>query len=104
MKISVNDQELFALSDVQRKVICNDIHEDEFDADMKRRLQYILIHKYEQCFKRLKEEWEPKLAQRVEAVPTNADALAQLIFAQSDYKCRKQRENAAKVDAEKLSA
>lgn len=95
MKISVNDQELFILSETQRKVICNDIHEDEFDADMKRRLQYILMHKYEQCFKRLKEQWEPKLASRVESVPTNPDALAELIFAQPDYACRKTREQQA---------
>lgn len=101
MKISVTDksgnsQELFALSEIQCKVICNDIHEDEFDADMKRRLQYILIHKYEQCFKRLKAEWEPKLAQRMDSMPTDADKLAELIFSQEDYKCRKQREEAAK--------
>ncbi len=92
MKISVNEQELFTLSEVQRKVICNDIHEDEFEEDMKRRLNWVLMHKYEQCFKRLKEEWEPILAQRVDAVPTNPEALAQLIFAQEDYKCRKQRD------------
>lgn len=92
MKISVNEQELFSLSEVQCKVICNDIHQDEFEADMKRRLQYILMHKYEQCFKRLKEEWEPILAQRVDAVPTDANKLAELIFSQPDYKCRKARE------------
>lgn len=104
MKISVNDQELFTLSEVQCKVICNEINADEFEADMKRRINYILMHKYEQCLKRLKEEWESKLAQRVDAVPTNADALAELIFAQEDYKCRKQREEATRVEAAKLGA
>lgn len=99
MKISVNEQELFSLSEVQCKVICNDIHEDEFEADMKRRLNWVLMHKYEQCFKRLKEEWEPKLAQRVDAVPTDANKLAELIFSQPDYKCRKQREEAAQLGA-----
>jgi len=96
MKISVNEKELFSLSEVQCKVICNDIHQDEFEADMERRLQYILMHKYEQCFKRLKEEWEPKLAQRIDTIPTDADKLAELIFSQEDYKCRKQREEASK--------
>lgn len=97
MKISVNDQDLFTLSDVQCKVICNDIHADEFDADMKRRVQYILMHKYEQCFKRLKAEWEPKLAQRMDALPTDADKLAELIFSQEDYADRKKREDATKL-------
>lgn len=96
MKIKVNDQDLFELSPTQKKVICNDIHEDEFDADMKRRLQYILTHKYERCMERLKNEWIPKLRQRLDSIPTNDDALAEIIFNQPDYQCRKTRENAAK--------
>jgi len=93
MKISVDDRELFKLSETQKKVIKNDIHEDQFDDDMKRRLQYVLSHKYEQSFERLKKEWEPKLAQRVPSLPTDKDALAELIFAQPDYKSRKSRES-----------
>jgi len=96
MKISVNGQDLFELSDIQKKVICNDIHEDIFEQDMKRRLEYILKHKYERCLMRLKQEWEPKLASRVEALPTNADKFAELVFAQPDYLCRKKREDLAK--------
>lgn len=92
MKISVNNQELFTLSETQKKVIKNDVHEDEFDADMKRRLQYILMHKYDQCFDRLKREWEPKLAERMALIPTNRDEFAELVFSQSDYKGRKARE------------
>jgi hypothetical protein len=91
MKISVDDQELFRLSDVQKQVIKNDIHEDDFEADMRRRLQYILTHKYEQCFERLKKEWEPKLAKKMALIPTNPDEFASLVFAQPDYKSRKQR-------------
>ncbi len=97
MKISVDDKELFTLSEVQKKVIKNDIHADEFDSDMKRRLHYILTHKYERCFERLKKEWEPKLRDRVKSIPTNFDELALLIFSQPDYKCRKTRELESKV-------
>lgn len=93
MKVSVDDKELFSLSETQKKVIKNDIHEDIFDEDMCRRLQYILTHKYERCFERLKNEWMPKLQQRIDSVPTDPDRLAELIFSQADYKCRKQREN-----------
>jgi len=91
MKIQVDGQELFELTDTQKKVIQNDIDLDEFDVDMKRRLQYILTHKYERCFERLQREWMPKLQQRVSSVPTDPDALAQLIFSQPDYKDRKSR-------------
>lgn len=92
MKISVDDKELFRLSEIQKKVIKNDIHEDEFEEDMKRRLNYVLTHKYEQCFKRLKEEWELKLQSRMSSVPTDNDAYAEIVFSQPDYKSRKQKE------------
>jgi len=93
MKISVNNKELFALSDIQKNVIKNDICSTVFDADMERRIQYSLMHKYEQCFKRLKEEWEPKLAANgVKSIPTDPDAFAELVFAQPNYKDRTARD------------
>lgn len=93
MKISVNDIELFTLSEVQKKVIKNDIHEDVFDDDMKRRLKYILTHKYERCFDRLKGEWDGKLASNgLKMIPTDKDEYALLVFSQPDYKSRSDRE------------
>lgn len=93
MKISVDGKDLFELNEMQCKVICNDIPEDIFEEDMKRRLQYILMHKYERCLERLKAEWMPKLAGRVDAVPTNDEKFAELVFAQSDYLCRQKRDS-----------
>lgn len=93
MKIAVNGQDLFELSEIQKKVIKNDIHEDIFDQDMKRRLQYILEHKYERCFARLKEEWDKKLeANGVKSIPLDKDEYAALVFAQPNYMCRKKRD------------
>lgn len=93
MKITVDGKQLFELSDTQKKVIKNDIHEDIFDADMKRRLEYIITHKYEQCFDRLKKEWDLKLKENgVKSVPTHADEYAQLVFSQPNYQDRKARE------------
>ena len=97
MKISVNDQELFTLSETKKKVIQNDIPSEIFDDDMKRRLQYILTHKYEQCFDRLKKEWDPKLAASgVAMIPTNPDAYAELVFSHASYKDRSKREKESK--------
>lgn len=89
MKISVNDIKLYELNETQKKVICNDIASSLFDEDMKRRLKWVLMHKYEQCFKKLHEEWMPILAQRMDSVPTDKDKFAQLVFSQPDYKCRR---------------
>jgi len=97
MKVKVDGVDLFELTETQKKVIKNEIPTEIFEEDMKRRLQYILNHKYEQCFKRLKSEWEPKLAASgVESIPTNKDAFAELVFSQTDYKDRSKREQEAK--------
>lgn len=92
MKISVDGNELYTLSETQKKVIRNDIHEDEFDQDMKRRLQWVLNHKYERCLERLKAEWMPKLKGRTASVPTDDEAFAELVISQPDYKSRKKRD------------
>ena len=62
-------------------------------GDMKRRLKYILMHKYEECFKRLKSEWEPKLIENgIKMIPTDPNELAELIFSQENYKDRSSRQ------------
>ena len=102
MKISVDGIELFELTETQKKVIQNDIHADLFDEDMKRRLQYILMHKYDRCFFRLKNEWDSKLAANgVAMIPTDPDEYAKLVFSQPNYKDRKQKEFEAAVIKER---
>lgn len=96
MKVSLDNQELYSLSETQKLVIQNDINLDEFESDMRRRLHWALNHKYEQCLDRLKAEWMPKLKTRVAAVPTNDEAFAQLVFSQPEYKSKKQRDLADK--------
>lgn len=94
MKISVDDKEVFQLSETQKKVIMNDINEDIFEEDMKRRLKYIIMHKYEECFKRLKSEWEPKLKSAgVSSIPLDDLAFAELVFSRPEYADRKSRES-----------
>lgn len=101
MKISVNDIELFTLSEVQEQVIKNDIHEDIFDEDMKRRLQWVLTTKYQSCFERLKKEWDSKLvANKVTSIPLDQDEYAQLVFSQPDYLSRKAREAQSEKEIE----
>jgi len=96
MKISVDGKELFTLTEVQKKVIKNEVLADIFEEDMKRRLHYIIMHKYEQCFKRLKAEWDSKLEKAgVESIPTNKDAYAELVFARPEYKDRAARDKLA---------
>lgn len=101
MKIQVNGKQVFELNPTQKKVIKNDIPSEIFEKDMERRARYIIEHKYEQCFKRLKEEWEPKLKGRVESFPADDDAFSELVFSQPDYESRSRREEKAKEDEKK---
>lgn len=98
MKISVDGVDLFELTEIQKSVIKNDIDTSIFDEDMKRRIQYILAHKYECCFKRLKQEWDSKLVDNgVAMIPTDPDAYAQLVFSQPNYKDRAARDAEAVI-------
>lgn len=108
MKISVNDELLFDFSEMKKKVIENDIPSEMLENDLKRRMHYILNHKYERCLERLKKEWEPKLKQRYASLPTNESELCTLIFSQPDYMKRSERLNReekeyVRVEAEKLA-
>ena len=92
MKIKYNEKEILNFNETKKKVLMNDIPSEEFDSDIERRLQYIISHKHEQCMKRLREEWMPKLqAKGVAQVPLDDDQLAELIFSQPEYKNRSQR-------------
>lgn len=93
MKISVNDVELFTLTEIQKQVIQNEVQAEIFEDDMKRRLQWVLMHKYEECFKSLKAEWDSKLASNgVSLIPTDPESYAALVFEQPNYKNRSQRD------------
>jgi len=91
MKVQVDGKDIYELSETQKKVIQNDIPLEIFEDDMKRRLHWVLNHKFERCYDRLKKEWEPKLASRMESLPTSAEAFCNLVFSQPDYKSRSQR-------------
>lgn len=57
------------------------------------RMTWILIHKYEKCLERLKNEWLPKLeAKGIAKVPADDEAFALLVFSQPDYKDRAARD------------
>ena len=86
MKISVNDQELFTLTPVQLQVLGDAINAP-LEEDLKRRIQYILIHKFEECMKAMKSHWIPKLqANGVKMIPLDNEDFAKLVFGQPDYK------------------
>lgn len=93
MKISINDKELFTVNDTQKKVIMDYIPSDSFEDDMKRRLQWVIMHLYEDAFKKLKERNEPLIIKNgIESIPTDPDKYAQLVFSLPQYQDREARD------------
>jgi len=99
MKVSVNDQEVFTLAEWEKDVIKNDIHADDFDADMKRRLEWVLKHKAEQCYIRFEKEWLEKLRAdpAVQSIPKSKEAFVALVKSRADYKDRAAKDAEAKA-------
>lgn len=94
MKITINDKYVIELSELQEKVIKTYVFDEEFIGDMIRRVDEAINGKYINCFKRLKDEWDPKLeVAGVSMIPTNKDEYAKLVFSQTDYKSRTQRDS-----------
>jgi hypothetical protein len=92
VKITVDGVEVYSLSDTQKDVIKNDIASEIFEKDMKRRVKWIVMHRYEQCFRALRAEWDSKLeANGVEIIPTDKDAYADLVFSQPGYEDKSAR-------------
>ena len=100
MKISVDDKELFTITDVQKNVIKDYISSEVFEDDIRRRLFWIINELHNEAFKKLKAKWEPILvSEGAESIPAKQEAFAELIFARPDYKDRSARDlEAAAVD------
>lgn len=94
MKISVNDQEVYTLAEWEKDVIKNDIDADNFDADMKRRLKWVLSHKVEQCYARFEKEWLEKLRNdpAVTSIPKSKADFIAMVKSRPDYKDRKAKD------------
>jgi len=97
MKVSVDGQPLFEINDIKMKVLSYVIPAEDLEEDLKRRLEYIISHKYEACLKKLKSDWEPKMkANGVKMLPLDDDEFANLVFSQPGYVGRMSRSDEEK--------
>lgn len=86
MKVTVNGVEILELTPIQEKIIKNEIPAEIFEEDMIRRLKWIVDRRFQQSFKQMKTDWDPKLeAAGVESIPASQEEYAQLVFSQPDY-------------------
>ena len=77
----------YTISDTDEKILLNDIHDvDEW-------IKLAIAGKINNCWKRLEQEWTPKLMNdpNIESIPANKDLYVEMITSRSDYQNRSQR-------------
>lgn len=93
MEIKINDEVILKLSDIQKKVLMNDISFDIFEEDIARRLCYIIMHKHDQSLKRLQEEWTPKFKDMGKnSIPLNDEKFCEMVFNTKGYEDKQTRQ------------
>ena len=93
MKKTVKYIELFTITPIQQQIMEYNINSDEWEDDMKRRLQWSIDVKLQDCINNLRNDWTPILiADGATSIPVYDEDFAALVFAHPDYKDRKSRD------------
>ena len=85
-----------SLTDLQQKILSNDLYNDTDNAGIDAWLQAAMDGKVNNCWKRMRTEWTQKLMDDesfTDAIPSNQADFVALVTARSDYKNRKTRDD-----------
>jgi hypothetical protein len=98
MLVKLDDEVLFEIDERMIKLLAHDLMDPL--QEIRRRLRWVIEHKSDQCFERLKKEWVEKLMNDadVQSIPANKRDFLDLVLAHKDYKNRVQRENLVSDD------
>ena len=86
-----------SLTDLQQKILSNDLYNAADNAGIDTWLQSAMDGKVNNCWKRFQQEWTTKLMNDdsfTDAIPSNQADFVALVTARSDYKNRKARDDA----------
>ena len=86
-----------SLTDLQQKILSNDLYNDTDNAGLDAWIQNAVDGKINNCWKRFRQEWTQRLmddSSFTDAIPSNQADFVALVTARSDYKNRKQRDDA----------
>ena len=89
-----------SITDLQQKILSNDLYNYMSDnAGLDKWIQEAVDGKINNCWKRMQREWTTKLMDDdsfTDPIPSNQADFVNLVTARSDYKTRKQRDDADK--------
>ena len=85
------------LTDDQQKILSNDLYNDTDNKGLDAWIAAAVTGKINNCWQRMQREWTTKLMEDesfTDAIPSNQADFIALVTARSDYKTRKQRDDA----------
>jgi len=86
-----------SLTDLQQKILSNDLSNDTDNAGIDSWIQDAVDGKINNSWKRMQQEWTTKLMDDnsfTDSIPSNQADFVALVTARSDYKNRKQKDDA----------
>ena len=95
-----NHEKKITLTDLQQKILSNDLYNDTDNAGLDEWIDNALTGKINNCWKRMQQEWTTKLMNDdsfTDAIPSNQADFVALVTARDDYKTRKERDDANSI-------
>ena len=95
-----NHTKTITINDDDQKLLSNDLYNDTDNAGIDAWIQAAVDGKINNCWKRFRTEWTTKLMDDpsfTDPIPSNKAVFIALITARSDYKTRKQRDDAGSL-------
>ena len=96
-----NHTKTITLTDVQQKILSNDLYNDILDnAGIDAWIDDAIAGKLNNCWKRFQQEWTSRLMADesfTDPIPSNKDDFVALITARDDYQTRKQKDDALNI-------
>tara|TARA_B100001059_G_C17701447_1_gene510336 strand:- start:71 stop:370 length:300 start_codon:yes stop_codon:yes gene_type:complete len=92
-----NHTKTITLTDVQQKILSNDLYNDSDNAGLDEWIQAAVDGKINNCWKRMQQEWTTKLMNDdsfTDSIPSNQADFVALVTARLDYQNRKARDDA----------
>lgn len=86
-----------SITDLQQNILKNDLYSDTDNTGLDTWIQRAVDGKINSCWKRMQSEWTTKLMEDdsfTDAIPSNQADFVALVIARSDYKNRKERDDA----------
>tara|TARA_Y100001937_G_scaffold84081_1_gene113761 strand:+ start:480 stop:782 length:303 start_codon:yes stop_codon:yes gene_type:complete len=86
------------LTDLQQKILSNDLYNDTDNAGIDKWIQDAVDGKINNCWKRMRQEWTQKLMDDdsfTDSIPSNQEDFVTLVTSRSDYQNRKSRSDAS---------